>query len=279
MFKISKKKHLEMILENIPAHPNPKVNLEQYSTSATIAADLLWNAWSIGDIENKNILDLGCGTGILAMGSLLMGAKSVLGLDIDDESIDLAKETISNIENKYNDILSNLNFLVADVNSFNGINEFLSSDCSFDKLFINGNSNNNLGNFINNINNNNIADNNTINNNYIVNNDKNYKEDMNNLVSFKYDTLIQNPPFGSQERGERGADRKFMEFAMNSAKIIYSFHMANAEEFVIDYFNSLGGDVTHKLVYKFKIPKLYDFHTNESKDVKIVVLRVENHNF
>ena len=36
--KISKKKHLEMILENVPGHPNPKVDLEQYSTPATIAA-------------------------------------------------------------------------------------------------------------------------------------------------------------------------------------------------------------------------------------------------
>ena len=29
--KISKKKHLEMILEKVPNHPNPKVGLEQYS--------------------------------------------------------------------------------------------------------------------------------------------------------------------------------------------------------------------------------------------------------
>ena len=41
--KISKKKHLEMILEKVPNHPNPKVGLEQYSTPATIAADLVWH--------------------------------------------------------------------------------------------------------------------------------------------------------------------------------------------------------------------------------------------
>ncbi|MCQ2963979.1 MAG: hypothetical protein MJ203_00190 [archaeon] len=55
--------------------------------------------------------------------------------------------------------------------------------------------------------------------------------------------------------------------------MIYSFHMASTEEFVIDYFIDLGADVTHKLVYKFPIPKLYDFHREESRDVKVVVLR------
>ena len=54
--KISKKKHLEMILENVPNHPNPKVGLEQYSTPATIAADLVWNAYGLGDIDGMNIL-------------------------------------------------------------------------------------------------------------------------------------------------------------------------------------------------------------------------------
>ncbi|MCQ2963980.1 MAG: 50S ribosomal protein L11 methyltransferase [archaeon] len=91
---ISKKKHLEMILENVPKHPNPKVELEQYSTPATIAADLLWNAYSIGDIGGKSVIDLGCGCGIFTFGSLLLGAKTSLGIDIDKESIDLAKYSL-----------------------------------------------------------------------------------------------------------------------------------------------------------------------------------------
>ena len=38
MKKITKKKHLEMAIQKVPKHPNPKVDLEQYSTPATIAA-------------------------------------------------------------------------------------------------------------------------------------------------------------------------------------------------------------------------------------------------
>ena len=224
--KISKKKHLEMILENVPKHPNPKVELEQYSTPATIAADLLWNAYSIGDIEGKSVIDLGCGCGIFTFGSLLLGAKTSLGIDIDEESIDLAKKTLADID------VPNANFITADVNSFNSFSDLLNNldgenDVFDDLLF----------------------------------------------VGYKADVLIQNPPFGSQERGARNIDRKFIEFAVNSADVIYSFHMASTEEFVIDYFRDLGADVTHKLVYKFPIPKLYDFHTEESRDVKVVVLR------
>ena len=70
--KITRKKHLEMRLQSIPSHPKPKVGLEQYTTPSVIASDLLWNAFSLGDIENKNIVDLGCGTGVFAIGSSLL---------------------------------------------------------------------------------------------------------------------------------------------------------------------------------------------------------------
>ena len=105
-----------------------------------------------------------------------------------------------------------------------------------------------------------------------------YQQQIKTQDEFKVGTLIQNPPFGSQEKGKRNADRNFMKFAVNSAEVIYSFHMANTEEFVIDYYRNLGAEVSHKLVYKFPIPKIYDFHKEESRDVKIVVLRVENFN-
>ena len=231
--KISKKKHLEMILENVPNHPNPKVGLEQYSTPATIAADLVWNAYGLGDIDNMSVLDLGCGTGIFAIASSLMGASYSLGVDVDDESIALAKITQNSISEEHDIDITNTNFIVGDINSFNSINDLL--------------------------------------------NERNPVNDDNNSKSLnRFDTLIQNPPFGSQEKGSRHTDRKFMEFAVNSADVIYSFHMKNTEEFVIDYYRDLGAEVSHKLVYKFPIPKIYDFHTEESREVKVVVLRVEN---
>jgi len=228
--KIKKKKHLEMILERIPKHPNPKVDLEQYSTPSIICADLLWNAYNLGDIYDKTILDLGCGTGILSFASCLMGAKYSLGIDIDEESVDLAIKTSQNndIFKKYSPNI-NSDFLVSDINKYDNI---------FDLLYFN-----------------NIKKSNDL---------------------FKFDTVIQNPPFGSQERSKHHTDRKFMEFAVNSANVVYSFHMASTEEFVIKFYEDLGADVTHKLIYNFPIPKIYDFHTEDLKNVKVIVLRVDN---
>lgn len=54
-----------MALQSIPPHIKPKVELEQYTTPAKIAADLLWNAHALGDIEGLKVVDLACGTGIL----------------------------------------------------------------------------------------------------------------------------------------------------------------------------------------------------------------------
>ncbi|MFQ6076704.1 MAG: METTL5 family protein [Candidatus Bathyarchaeia archaeon] len=42
------------------------------------------------DIRGKTVIDLGCGTGVLAIGAALMGAKHVVGVDIDDDAIAVA---------------------------------------------------------------------------------------------------------------------------------------------------------------------------------------------
>lgn len=85
-----KKKELEKILQKIPDIPKPSPTLEQYSTPADIAADILFNAYQ--DIAGKNVADLGCGTGIFSVGAKLLGAKNVVGIDIDEKVVDAAKE-------------------------------------------------------------------------------------------------------------------------------------------------------------------------------------------
>jgi putative methylase len=93
-----KKKALEMALSQIPAHPSPKPHLEQYKTPVNIASDVLFFAHSLGDIEDKSIFDLGCGTGIFAIGAKLLGASKVLGIDVDDKAIQIARETAKKLE-------------------------------------------------------------------------------------------------------------------------------------------------------------------------------------
>ena len=204
--KITRKKHLEMRIQSIPSHPKPKVDLEQYSTPSVIASDLLWNALSLGDIEGKNILDLGCGCGIFSIGSVLLGAEFAAGVDIDKDAIDLARQCM----NDYN--INNMEFFESDVNDFS--------------------------------------------------------------PDFDVDTIFQNPPFGSQKNAERGIDLQFVnkarEFQPNT---LYSFHMASTEEFLINYYQELSFEITHIFRYAFPIPRIYEFHTNESRNVEVIVIR------
>ena len=206
MGKITRKRHLEMKLQSVPPHPKPKVGLEQYTTPPVIAADLIWNAASLGDIEGRNVLDLGCGSGIFAIGCALMGANRVCGIDIDDDSILLARQTADRLE------LDNVFYSACDV-------------CQFDD-------------------------------------------------DYETDTVIQNPPFGSQRNARHGEDLKFLKkaFSMNP-DVVYSFHMASTEEFLVDFYRDNGFDITHVFRYDFPIPKIYDFHKKEKRNVDVIVFR------
>ena len=87
-----KQKGLEILLQKVPQPTHPTPTLEQYMTPATIAADILFNAYQLGDINDKIIVDLGCGTGIFSIGAAILGAKKITGIDVDKESIHLARK-------------------------------------------------------------------------------------------------------------------------------------------------------------------------------------------
>lgn len=56
------------------------------------------------------ILDVGCGSGILAIGALLLGAESAVGVDIDPIAVDTARENakINNVSDKFTVISGDL---------------------------------------------------------------------------------------------------------------------------------------------------------------------------
>jgi putative methylase len=109
----TKKRQLEMVLQDIPPHESPKINLEQYSTPSVIAADVLWNANSIGDIHDMKVVDLGCGTGIFAIGSVLLGANEAVGVDIDMDAISIANSQAEKLGVK-----SKTRFITRDIKDF-----------------------------------------------------------------------------------------------------------------------------------------------------------------
>jgi len=88
------KKRLEIVLSKLKDNPNPKSGLEQYTIPGGLAAEILNLASLSNDMKNKRVLDLGCGTGRLTIGSVLLEAKEVIGIDIDEKVLDIAIENV-----------------------------------------------------------------------------------------------------------------------------------------------------------------------------------------
>ena len=86
------KSGLAIVLSKLEGFKEPKVRVEQYIMDSEIGAFVLWNAALLGDIKQKVSVDLGCGTGILGIGALILGAKMVYFVDSDQEALETAKE-------------------------------------------------------------------------------------------------------------------------------------------------------------------------------------------
>jgi putative methylase len=91
-----RKQQIEILLSKIEDISEPDASLEQYSTPAGIAAEILYLAVAMGDIAGKRVIDLGCGTGTFAIGAALLGASAV-GVDIDERMIQLANKNASKL--------------------------------------------------------------------------------------------------------------------------------------------------------------------------------------
>lgn len=89
---VKSRKELEIEISRVPSFKAPIKQLEQYVCDSSIASKLLWTAYIYGDIENKIVADLGCGTGILSYGAFLLGARDILCIDIDINALYTARE-------------------------------------------------------------------------------------------------------------------------------------------------------------------------------------------
>ena len=110
-----KLKHTESALSDLThdlAFNEPNLSLEQYPTSPELASHLAFLAMSHGDIieadsdeeeegsesTGTKVLDLGCGTGILGISSIVVGASHVTALDTDPTAISIAQRNYLKME-------------------------------------------------------------------------------------------------------------------------------------------------------------------------------------
>lgn len=120
-----KLRELEDYLQDLDGFESPKILLEQYPTSAHIAAHILYTIQTqFNDIEDCVVADLGAGCGTLALGARMLGALHVVGFEIDSEAIEILSRNCEEMELSFDvvqcDILKHLP----------GILLYLSLDCS-----------------------------------------------------------------------------------------------------------------------------------------------------
>ncbi len=195
-----KKKDLEIALQSLEVFEDPKASLEQYPTPSVIASDILFSAYAAGDIAGRRVADLGCGTGIFAIGAWLLGAESVTAFDTDPQALVTARRNAEKLQ-------CQIEFVECDVRD----------------------------------------------------------------VAGEYDTVLMNPPFGSQNKH---ADRPFLAKAMGSADSVYSIHMACTLDYIEKTAAEAGRSVCSHKTYKYEIPHTFSFHSKTRKIVDVIAVNI-----
>src|SRR6266436_9537121 len=86
------KRQLEIRLGRLKILDRPSLKLEQYPVSSEAASELLYMAgFEHNDLDGR-VIDLGTGTGRLAIGASMMGAREIVGVDVDERALVQAKE-------------------------------------------------------------------------------------------------------------------------------------------------------------------------------------------
>jgi putative methylase len=99
------------LLARLPGPDHPRADLEQVVTPAEAAADLLLAAVRWDGLAGRSVVDLGTGTGRLAIGAALLGASPVVGVEVDPEVLRVARAAAESVGVE-------VSFVLADVTGF-----------------------------------------------------------------------------------------------------------------------------------------------------------------
>lgn len=102
------KKQLEIELSKIiDDFKEPKIMFEQYMTPPEIAAFMIHYAWMKGEIENKKIIDIGAGTGMLGIGAAFLGGNVTM-IEIDKDAYEILKNNVAKTDHEIKLINKNI---------------------------------------------------------------------------------------------------------------------------------------------------------------------------
>ncbi len=105
------KRQLEVQLGKLKTLQTPSLRLEQYPVSPEVASELLYLSGFEHDDLKGRVIDLGTGTGRLAIGAALMGSSEVTGVDVDERALAIARDNAETVSAKVEWLLSDINDL------------------------------------------------------------------------------------------------------------------------------------------------------------------------
>ncbi|UTF53063.1 METTL5 family protein [Natronosalvus rutilus] len=218
------RRQLARVLESVADFPTPDIDLEQYLTPAELAAHLGHLAAVQGDLTGATVLDLGTGTGMLALAAGQYAPDGVVGVDVDADALVQARLNEETVDEAAREVGA------TSIVGPNSGYEWIRADVTRLPL--------ERGRFSAPV------------------------------------TVLSNPPFGAQ-RGNRHADRRFLEAAADLADVSYTIHNEGSQAFVESFAADEGGTVTHAFGAEFPVDHRFPFHDRERAVLEAEVFRVE----
>ena len=88
-------------LSKLKPHPHNSVELEQYATEGDLAAFWLLAIDQLDNLENRTVVDLGSGNGILGLGTVFLGAKRVILVEADEQACLISKQNTEKMNQRF----------------------------------------------------------------------------------------------------------------------------------------------------------------------------------
>mmetsp|Transcript_4176 Transcript_4176/g.6155 ORF Transcript_4176/g.6155 Transcript_4176/m.6155 type:complete len:317 (+) Transcript_4176:25-975(+) len=271
---------LEQLLQEVQAFEKPKIRYEQYMTTPEIASKWIISASQSGDIVDKNVLDMGTGTGMLATAAHLTGAKNVIGVDIDPEALDIARNN-EVIEARYeeNPVYWALSDAETFVKKIQEKKELLDETLKDNKEIQNKD-------MVKDDDKNDVKETSEEENTDQEEEEEEDQEEEEKIIMdpfptiddlikeglpLEIDTVLTNPPFGTRKKG---ADVAFLRLAMSlQPKAVYSLHKSSTRDFLLATAEKWGwyGHVIGEL--RYELPQSYSFHKKQRAFIAVDLFR------